>query len=184
MARIPSRNGPGFILSHFLPRRVLGNARDLALDFERERLFKDYVFKRLWFVYPAFILIIAVSCAAGAIALLFFVIPERWIPSALWIVMFSAPIFWFGGVLSQLCLLLSWMEKKALLAAVASENEDQYLGSTHFENAIDRPTLWICLAIFVAVPIVALSLYSVTVAVILMAIWILASIVFTMLEGK
>ena len=179
------RKGAGHILSHFLPRKVLREAHDLALEFEREKIFQSYVLKHLWFVYLALLLFIIVSsaCAAGVAMVLLSVLPPQWAKWILALVFLAVPIVWLGGVISQLYFLFSWLEKKALRQAASLALEAAVSTGYPRSNVWGRRRLWLAFTAFVVVPLGLLALYSTTVAMIVIASLILASVVLTMFQN-
>src|SRR6266852_7428167 len=51
----------GDMLDQLRPRRVLRDARDFALKFQRDEVFRDYVLSRIWAVLPVVLVFILVS---------------------------------------------------------------------------------------------------------------------------
>ena len=71
------RAAAGDMLSQLRPRSMLRDARDLALKFQRDDVFRGYIAARMWAVIPVIFVFILVStvCAVGIMFN-----AARWVP--------------------------------------------------------------------------------------------------------
>ena len=102
------------LLAQLVPSGVLREARKLAERFQQEEIFRVYLLKRMWFIFPAVVLFFLVSTVC-AYAVFLFLLPlsnsqPEWFGIA---VSLLVPIVWFGGLVLQLYLLFSWLERRA-----------------------------------------------------------------------
>jgi hypothetical protein len=142
-----SRRASAHALAHFLPPGILCTAHGLSLRYQREERFRKYVATRVWAIVPVAILMVALSlvCATGALlAVLRFASAEagwtKFLLLLLWLGIF------FGGVLAQLILLFSILERRAM------DEAEKTL------PALTSRGLWICFGIFILLPLLLIAL--------------------------
>jgi hypothetical protein len=114
-------HGASELLSHFIPRNILLQARELALKYQREEIARAYAEKRIGLVLAAGLgcMLLSAALAGGAAAFLYR-IPDA--PRAAWLgaaMLTFAIVIWLGLTVSLLYLFFDWLEKKALSEAGA-----------------------------------------------------------------
>jgi len=165
-------SGARDLLSHFLPRHVLRELQEQALSFQRDELFRAYVLRRMWFVIPLSIVFVLIgsACAAGAIAFLLGLVE----PAPRWfvvIVLCFGAALWLASIMSQVCVLFAWLERRALQASSSTE--------------VRRKTsFWVLIAVFVALPMGMFALLLPQVALILIAVGIVSPIVLSIFDQR
>jgi hypothetical protein len=104
------------VLVHFLPHRVLQEARALASSFQREDLVRRYALKHIWLIVPLGLLCVLASMACAIGAMLFFAtLFERPIGGWRFASLVVASVVAFATALVvQLYALLSCVSKRAL----------------------------------------------------------------------
>lgn len=112
-----SSRGAGGVLAHYIPRAALGDARELAMQMRRDEFVRAYAAGHWWLIVPAGMIFMLLSGACtGAVvtlALLFTATSLPWFAHA---VLFAAPVLWIAGVILQVHVLFSWLERRALAA--------------------------------------------------------------------
>ena len=174
------------VIRHFLPGNVISEARDLALSFQREELFRRYALKRMWLILPAglIFLIVGGACAIGTVVFVrqFFQQPvEGRLGTSILIVGLVA---WFGAVVAQLYVLFSWLENRALRESMAGASQTAQTAqefSARPSNNRARSSLWL-VAVFVVAPLFALAAASPSIAIILVVVAIFAPIIYTLFD--
>lgn len=111
----PRERGALHVLSHFLPAEALRRASQLAHQFERDRFFRSYVVRRIWFVFPVLLvaafLLLNWIFQAGRGALGLFAQPVH--PAVRYAITGIGVAIWFLGLLCIVYVLFSWMAKRA-----------------------------------------------------------------------
>jgi hypothetical protein len=112
----PRRTTAGDVLAHFLPSKVLRDVHQLAVSFQEEELFRDYVGQRIG--YLAGIVLVFVLIATVCAATVMLSVPRLVPPPAgagLKLLAFLAGIaVWAAGIMAQLYLFFGWIQERAL----------------------------------------------------------------------
>jgi len=104
----------GDMLEQLRPRRVLRDARDLVLKFQRDEVFREYVLGRIWAVLAMVLVFVFVSTVCS-IDIMFRVARLSSDPP-LWIKPFALLVgagIWVCGVVAQIYVFLIWLEERA-----------------------------------------------------------------------
>ena len=104
----------GDMLDQLRPRRALRDARDFALKFQRDDVFRDYVVSRMWAVLPVVLVFILVSTICS-IDIMFRTVrlasdPPVWL--RFFALLLGAAV-WLCGVTAQVYVFLIWLEERA-----------------------------------------------------------------------
>ena len=104
----------GDMLDQLRPRRALRDARDFALKFQRDDVFRDYVVARVWAVLPVVLVFILVSTICS-IDIMFRTVrlasdPPVWL--RFFALLLGAAV-WLCGVMAQVYVFLIWLEERA-----------------------------------------------------------------------
>jgi hypothetical protein len=108
------RAAAGDMLDQLRPRRVLRDALDFALKFQRDEVFRDYVLSRIWAVLPVVLVFFLVSTICS-IDVMFRTVRLVFDPP-LWLRFFALLLgaaVWLCGVVGQLYVFLIWLEERA-----------------------------------------------------------------------
>src|SRR5712692_10652787 len=108
------RAAAGDMLDQLRPRRALRDARDFALKFQRDEVFRDYVLSRIWAVLPVVLVFILVSTICS-IDIMFRTVrlasdPPVWL--RFFALLLGAAV-WLCGVMAQVYVFLIWLEERA-----------------------------------------------------------------------
>src|SRR6266478_4371067 len=108
------RAAAGDMLDQLRPRRALRDARDFALKFQRDDVFRDYVVSRMWAVLPVVLVFILVSTICS-IDIMFRTgrlasDPPVWL--RFFALLLGAAV-WLCGVMAQVYVFLIWLEERA-----------------------------------------------------------------------
>ncbi len=108
------RAAAGDMLDQLRPRRVLRDARDFALKFQRDDVFRDYVVSRMWAVLPVVLVFILVSTICS-IDIMFRTVrlasdPPVWLR---FLALLLGAAVWLCGVMAQVYVFLIWLEERA-----------------------------------------------------------------------
>jgi hypothetical protein len=110
------RTTAGDVLAHFLPGNVLRDVHQLAVSFQEEALFREYVGQRIG--YLAGIVLVFVLIATVCAATVMLSVPRLAPPPAgagLKFLAFLAGIaVWTAGIMAQLYLFFGWIQERAL----------------------------------------------------------------------
>ncbi len=104
----------GDMLDQLRPRRALRDARDFALKFQRDDVFRDYVVSRMWAVLPVVLVFILVSTICS-IDIMFRTVrlasdPPVWLR---FLALLLGAAVWLCGVMAQVYVFLIWLEERA-----------------------------------------------------------------------
>ena len=181
------RAAAGDMLSQLRPRSVLRDARDLALKFQRDEVFREYVVARMWVVIPVIFVFILVStvCAVGIMFN-----AARWVlpPVPLWVrglALFLGGAVWLGGIVAQVYLFLLWLEERAAQRSRSARGIEValpkgFLAYLKYSRALPP---WILVAICVVVPLAILAVNAPVAALLLVSLAILAPVLFKKLDS-
>jgi len=178
------------VITHFLPGNVIAEARELALSFQRDEQFRRYALRRMWLIIPAVLIFFlnASACAVGTVVYLsqLFVPPmNKWLAIGVVGGVLGLGLFvWFAAVMSQLYVLFSWLEARAL-----RESQGRLLPiprgigepDARSRSTRARTSAWL-IVIFVVVPLFAFAAVSPSVAMVLIAVAIFAPILYTLID--
>ena len=108
------RAAAGDMLDQLRPRRALRDARDFALKFQRDEVFRDYVLSRIWAVLPVVLVFILVSTICS-IDIMFRTVrlvsdPPVWLR---FFALLLGAAAWLCGVVAQVYVFLIWLEERA-----------------------------------------------------------------------
>jgi hypothetical protein len=110
------RTTAGDVLAHFLPLNVLRDARQLALAFQTEALFREYVGQRIAYIASIVLVFVLISTVCAATVMLS--VPRFASPpvgAGLKLLAFACGIaVWAAGILAQLYLFFGWIQERAL----------------------------------------------------------------------
>ena len=106
---------PTPVIEHLIPGDVLGELQLLGLKLQRDETVRLYILWRMWMVIPlAFVfLAVAAACVVGVVKVTVVVYPS---PMPFWLLLSTGvllPVVFFGAFLTQLYVLLSWLERRA-----------------------------------------------------------------------
>ena len=181
------RAAAGDILSQLRPRSALRDARDLALKFTRDDVFREYVVSRMGGVIPVIFVFILVSTVC-AIGIMFNA--ARWVPPPVppWFRGFAfilGAAVWLGGVLAQVYLFLLWLEERAAQKNRSARGIEVslpkgFLAYLKYSRALPP---WILVAICVLIPLAVLAVNAPVAALLLVSLAILAPLLFKKLDS-
>jgi hypothetical protein len=110
------RTSAGDVLAHFLPHRILRDARQLAVSFQNEALFRSYVTDRLAYVSAVVLVFVLVSSVCAVVTML--AVPRLSSPPIGFGLKFAAFLagiaVWIAGIVAQLYLFFGWVQEHAL----------------------------------------------------------------------
>jgi hypothetical protein len=169
-----ARTGPGDILAHFLPHRVLRDARQLAVSFQNEDLFRDHVRDRLAYVGAVVLVFVLVSTVCAVAVMLS--VPRLASPPVgfgLKFLAFLAGVaVWMAGILAQLYLFFGWVQERALEKAGKLPHHQFKLDRIGVEFLLKKPRIVVPGAIIVVcivAPLAIVALHAPAVALALFA---------------
>jgi hypothetical protein len=176
------RAAAGDMLSQLRPRRALRDARDFALKFQHDDVFRDYVLSRIWTVLPVLLVFVLVSTVC-AIGIMFNA--ARWIspPVPAWYRGFALLLgaaVWLGGVVAQLYVFLIWLEERAAQKSRSARGirvavPAGVLAYLKYSRALPP---WILILIFVVIPLGIMARSAPLAALILVTLAALAPVLF------
>jgi len=144
------------MLDQLRPRRALRDARDFALKFQRDDVFRDYVLSRIWAVLPVVLVFILVSTICS-IDIMFRTVRLVSDPP-LWLRFFALLLgaaAWLCGVVAQVYVFLIWLEERAAQKDRAERGKRVrvpagILAYLKYSRALPP---WILILIFVVLPL-------------------------------
>ncbi|HYU68062.1 MAG TPA: hypothetical protein VEL09_01890 [Burkholderiales bacterium] len=181
------RAAAGDMLDQLRPRRALRDARDFALKFQHDDVFREYVLSRIWTVLPVLLVFVLVSTVC-AIGIMFNA--ARWIspPVPVWYRGFALLLgaaVWLGGVVAQVYVFLIWLEERAARKSRSARGIQVavpagVLAYLKYSRALPP---WILVALCVAVPMAILAYYSPLAALLVVCVAVLAPVLFKKLDS-
>jgi len=181
------RAAAGDMLDQLRPRRALRDARDFALKFQHDDVFREYVLSRIWTVLPVLLVFVLVSTVC-AIGIMFNA--ARWIspPVPVWYRGFALLLgaaVWLGGVVAQVYVFLIWLEERAAQKSRSARGIQVtvpagVLAYLKYSRALPP---WILVALCVAVPMAILAYYSPLAALLVVSVAVLAPVLFKKLDS-
>ena len=169
------------MLDQLRPRRVLRDARDLAIKFQNDDVFRDYVVSRAWAVLPVVLVFFLVSTVCS-IDVMFRTARLAYDPP-LWLRFFALLLgatVWLCGVVGQLYVFLIWLEERAAQRD-RSEREKRVQVPAGFLNYLKYSRAlppWILVLVFVVLPLLNVARGAPLAALILATLVALAPVLF------
>jgi hypothetical protein len=170
------------MLSQLSPRNVLRDARDFLLKFRRDEVFREYFAARIGAVLPMLLLFILIStvCAIDIMFNSVRLIPP---PVPVWYRGFAlllGAVVWMGGMVAQIYVFLIWLEERAAQKSRSARGirvalPAGFLAYLKYSRALPP---WILLALCVVVPLAILAGHAPLIALGLVALGILAPVLF------
>jgi hypothetical protein len=175
------RAAAGDMLDQLRPRRVLRDARDFALKFQRDEVFRDYVLSRIWTVLPVVLVFILVSTICS-IDVMFRTVRLVFDPP-LWLRFFALLLgaaVWLCGVVGQLYVFLIWLEERAAHKDRSERGKRVrvpagFLAYLKYSRALPP---WILVLVFVVLPLANMARGAPLAALILVMLVALAPFLF------
>ena len=175
------RAAAGDMLDQLRPRRALRDARDFALKFQRDEVFRDYVLSRIWAVLPVVLVFILVSTICS-IDVMFRTTRLSYDPPV-WLRFFALLLgvaVWLCGVVGQLYVFLIWLEERAAQRDRSERGKRVqvpagFLNYLKYSRAVPP---WILVLVFVVLPLANMARGAPLAALILAALVALAPVLF------
>ena len=169
------------MLDQLRPRRALRDARDFALKFQNDEVFRDYVVSRIWAVLPVVLVFFLVSTICS-IDVMFRTVRLVSDPP-LWLRFFAllvGAVVWLCGVVGQLYVFLIWLEERAAQRDRSERGKRVrvpagFLAYLKYSRALPP---WILVLVFVALPLAIMAHGAPLAALILVALVALAPVLF------
>ena len=169
------------MLDQLRPRRVLRDARDFALKFQNDEVFRDYVVSRIWAVLSVVLIFFLVSTICS-IDVMFRTVRLVSDPP-LWLRFFAlllGAVVWLCGVVGQLYVFLIWLEERAAHRDRSERGKRVrvpagFLAYLKYSRALPP---WILVLVFVALPLAIMAHGAPVAALILVMLVALASVLF------
>jgi len=144
------------MLDQLQPRRALRDARDFALKFQNDDVFRDYVVSRMWAVLPVVLVFFLVSTICS-IDIMFRTVRLASDPPV-WLRFFALVLgaaAWLCGVVAQIYVFLIWLEERAAQRDRSERGKrvevpPGVLAYLKYSRALPP---WILILIFVVVPL-------------------------------
>ena len=169
------------MLDQLRPRRALRDARDFALKFQNDEVFRDYVGSRIWAVLPVVLIFFLVSTICS-IDVMFRTVRLVSDPP-LWLRFFAllvGAVVWLCGVVGQLYVFLIWLEERAAQRDRSERGKRVrvpagFLAYLKYSRALPP---WILVLVFVALPLAIMAHAAPLAALILVMLVALAPVLF------
>src|SRR6266705_91752 len=166
------------MLDQLRPRRVLRDARDFALKFQNDEVFRDYVVSRIWAVLPVFFLVSTI-CSIDVMFRTVRLVSDP----PLWLRFFALLLgaaMWLCGVVGQLYVFLIWLEERAAQRDRSERGKRVqvpagFLSYLKYSRALPP---WILVLVFVVLPLANMARGAPLAALILVALVALAPVLF------
>jgi len=171
----PRRTTAGDVLAHFLPSKVLRDVHQLAVSFQEEELFRDYVGQRIG--YLAGIVLVFVLIATVCAATVMLSVPRLVPPPAgagLKFIAFLAGIaVWTTGIMAQLYLFFGWIQERALEKAGKLPPHRFKFDRIGFEFLLKKRRIVVPGALIVVCILVPLAILAVRAPIVALALFVL-----------
>jgi len=169
------------MLDQLRPRRVLRDARDFALKFQNDDVFRDYIVSRIWTVLPVVLVFFLVSTICS-IDVMFRTARLAYDPP-LWLRFFALLLgaaVWLCGVVGQLYVFLIWLEERAAQKDRSERGKRVqvpagFLAYLKYSRALPP---WILVLVFVVLPLGNIARGAPLAALILVMLVALAPVLF------
>ncbi len=181
------RAAAGDMLGQLWPPSVLRDARELLLKFQRDEVLREYLAARVWAVLALLLLFVLIStvCAIDIMFNSVRLIPP---PVPVWYRGFALLLgaaVWAGGVLAQIYVFLIWLEGRAAQKDRSARGIRVAVPSgvlAHLKYSRALPA-WILVALCVVVPLAIVAGHAPLLALLLVALAILAPVIFRKLDS-
>ena len=150
------RAAAGDMLDQLRPLRALRDARDFALKFQNDEVFRDYLVSRVWAVLPVVLVFILVSTICS-IDIMFRTVrlvsdPPVWLR---FFALLLGAAAWLCGVLAQVYVFMIWLEERAAQKDRSERGKRVavpagFLAYLKYSRALPP---WILILIFVVIPL-------------------------------
>jgi len=175
------RAAAGDMLDQLRPRRALRDARDFALKFQNDEVFRDYLVSRIWAVLPVVLVFFLVSTICS-IDIMFRTVRLVFDPP-LWLRFFALLVgaaVWLCGVVGQLYVFLIWLEERAAQRDRSERGKRVqvpagFLAYLKYSRALPP---WILVLVFVVFPLGIMARGAPLAALILVMLVALAPVLF------
>jgi len=175
------RAAAGDMLDQLRPRRVLRDARDFALKFQNDDIFRDYLVSRVWAVLPVVLVFFLVSTICS-IDVMFRTVRLVFDPP-LWLRFFALLLgaaVLLCGVVGQLYVFLIWLEERAAHKDRSERGKRVrvpagFLAYLKYSRALPP---WILVLVFVVLPLANMARGAPLAALILAVLVALAPVLF------
>jgi len=169
------------MLDQLRPRRALRDARDFALKFQNDEVFRDYVVSRIWAVLPVVLVFLLVSTICS-IDIMFRTVRLASDPPV-WLRFFAlllGAVAWVCGVVAQIYVFLIWLEERAAQRDRSERGKRVavpagFLAYLKYSRALPP---WILIVIFVVIPLGIMARGAPLAALILLMLVALAPVLF------
>ena len=169
------------MLDQLRPRRVLRDARDFALKFQNDEVFRDYVVSRIWIVLPVVLVFFLVSTICS-IDIMFRTVrlasdPPVWL--RFFALLLGAAV-WLCGVVAQIYVFLIWLEERAAQRDRSERGKRVAVPAGVFAYLKYSRALppWILIVVFVVIPLGIMARGAPLAALILLMLVALAPVLF------
>ncbi len=176
------RAAAGDLLGQLWPPSVLRDARELLLKVQRDEVFREYFAARFWAVLAMLLLFVLIStvCAIDIMFNSVRLIPP---PVPVWYRGFALLLgaaVWVGGMVAQIYVFLIWLEERAAQKSRSARGirvalPAGVLAYLKYSRALPP---WILVALCVAAPLAILAGHAPLIALPLVALGILAPVLF------
>src|SRR5216683_798893 len=181
------RAAAGDMLGQLWPPSVLRDARELLLKFQRDEVLREYLAARVWAVLAMLLLFVLIStvCAIDIMFNSVRLIPP---PVPVWYRGFALLLgaaVWVGGMVAQIYVFLIWLEGRAAQKDRSARGirvavPPGVLAHLKYSRALPA---WILVALCVVVPLAIVAGHAPLLALLLVALAILAPVIFRKLDS-
>ena len=181
------RAAAGDLLGQLWPPSVLRDARELLLKVQRDEVFREYFAARFWAVLAMLLLFVLIStvCAIDIMFNSVRLIPP---PVPVWYRGFALLLgaaAWVGGMVAQIYVFLIWLEGRAAQKDRSARGirvavPPGVLAYLKYSRALPA---WILVALCVVVPLAIVAGHAPLLALLLVALAILAPVIFRKLDS-
>lgn len=170
------------LLTQLLPHNVVRDARELALKFERDEAFREYVLARFWAIVPVVLAFVLVSTLC-AIGVMFATSHMTSPPVPAWMRLLGlllGALVWVGGVTAQAAVFLLWLEERSAqrareLRGIPAAVPPGVLAYLKYSRALAP---WMLVAVFVVAPLAILAVNAPLIALAVAALGVLAPVLY------
>ena len=174
------------LIRQYLPTETLSEALNLVHRFQEGEAFKLYVLRRLWLVIPVGLVIVLVSLACAAAAILFLAGGGSWLALPAFVL---APFILIGSLFVQLYVFFSWLESRALAQAFRRRARPAQAALARWlakKTGADLGTLppvpWILAGIVLAAPLAMLAFVAPKTALLLIPLALATPVFYAVLD--
>jgi len=181
------RAAAGDLLGQLWPPSVLRDTRNFLLKFQRDEVFREYLAARIWAVLGMLLLFFLISTVC-AIDIMFNSVRLIRLPVPVWYRGFALLLgaaVWVGGMVAQIYVFLIWLEGRAAQKDRSARGIQVAVPSgvlAHLKYSRALPA-WILVALCVVVPLAIVAGHAPLLALLLVALAILAPVIFRKLDS-